>query len=117
MYFAFLRLALLPEDMRYIGATTQELQSAAPGIVDWLHRVFTVMGGFMMGVGALLIVVMMNAAKMQKRVLLTALALAGVFTVGTMSLTNFQLSSDFKWPLLIPSFLWLIGLVLYQRHS
>ncbi len=39
------------------------------------------------------------------------LALAGLFTVGTMSLTNFQLDSDFKWLLLIPSLLWIIGLV------
>lgn len=28
-----------------------------------------------------------------------------------MSLTNFQLNSDFKWLLLIPSLLWIIGLV------
>ncbi|MEO8061615.1 MAG: hypothetical protein ABI821_02595 [Pseudomonadota bacterium] len=117
LYFAFLRPALLPEDLRYIGTTTQEIQSATPGIVDWLHRVFTVMGGFMMGVGALLIVVVMNASQMQKSVILTVLALAGVFTVGTMSLTNFQLSSDFRWPLLLPSFLWLIGLVLCRRYS
>jgi hypothetical protein len=54
---------------------------------------------------------------MRKKLTLTVLALAGVFTVGTMSLTNFQLSSDFKWPLLIPSLLWLVGLVSYQRHS
>jgi len=40
-----------------------------------------------------------------------ALGLAGIFTVGTMSLTNFQLDSDFKWLLLIPSVLWLIAMV------
>ena len=32
--------------------------------------------------------------------------------VGTMGLTNFQLNSDFKWLLLIPSLLWIIGLVI-----
>jgi hypothetical protein len=32
-------------------------------------------------------------------------ALAGLFTIGTMSLTNFQLNSDFKWLLRILSLL------------
>ena len=44
-------------------------------------------------------------------------ALAGVSTVGTMSVTNFQLDSDFKWLLLLPALLWAVGLVLYQRHE
>ena len=39
------------------------------------------------------------------------LALAGLFTVGTMSLTNFQLDSDFKRLLLIPFLLWVIRLM------
>ena len=113
----FFRPALLPEDLRYIGVTIQKIQSATPGMVDWLHRVFTVMGGFMMGAGALVIALTMNVSPKRKKLTLTILALAGVFTVGTMSLTNFQLSSDFKWPLLIPSALWLVGLVLYQRQG
>ena len=33
----------------------------------------------------------------------------------TMSLTNFQLNSDFKWLLLIPPLLWVIGLVVRSR--
>jgi hypothetical protein len=40
-----------------------------------------------------------------------ALALAGAFTVGTMSLTNFRLGSDFRWLLLPPVLLWLLGLL------
>lgn len=116
-YFVFLRPALLPEDLRYVGVTVREIQSAAPRIADWLHRVFTVMGGFMMGAGALLIAVMTNGSQMRKRLTLIILTLAGVFTVGTMSLTNFQLDSDFRWPLVIPCLLWVVGLVLYQRHS
>ena len=38
-------------------------------------------------------------------------ATAGLLTVGTMSFTNFQIDSDFKWLLVIPSVLWTIGLV------
>ena len=113
----FLRPALLPEDLRYIGLTIQEIQSAVPGLVHWLHRVFTVMGGFMMGAGALVIALMIKDSKRQRKLTLAALALAGISTVGTMSLTNFLLSSDFKWILLAPFLLWLVGLVLYARDS
>ena len=117
LYFMFLRPALLPEDLRYIGLTIQEIQSAVPGLVHWLHRVFTVMGGFMMGAGALVIALMIKDSKRQRKLTLAALALAGISTVGTMSLTNFLLSSDFKWILLAPFLLWLVGLVLYARDS
>lgn len=115
LYFMFLRPALLPEDLRYIGANMPEIQSAVPGLVHWLHRVFTVMGGFMVGAGALVIALMIKDSKGLRKLTLAAQALAGISTVGTMSLTNFLLSSDFKWVLLAPCLLWLVGLVLYVR--
>ena len=111
LYFMFVRPPLLPEDLRYMGAGPGEIQSAMPGLVRWLHRVFTVMGGFMTGAGVLTMFVTLNASAARERWTVSVLALAGIFTVGTMSLTNFQLNSDFKWLLLIPSLLWLIGLV------
>ena len=107
----FLRPPLLPEDLRYMGTSAGEIQSSIPGLQRWVHRVFTVMGGFMTGAGVLTILAAMNAPAVRKRWTLIVLALAGLFTVGTMSLTNFQLNSDFKWLLLIPSLLWIIGLV------
>ena len=111
LYFMFLRPTLLPEDLRYMGTSPGEIQSAMPGLERWLHRVFTVMGGFMTGAGVLTILVAMNASAVREKWTWIVLALAGLFTVGTMSLTNFQLNSDFKWLLLIPSLLWAIGLV------
>ena len=76
-----------------------------------MQRVFTVMGGFMMGAGVLTILAAMNTSAAREKRTWIFLALAGLFTVGTMSLTNFQLNSDFKWLLLMPSLLWVIGLV------
>ena len=111
LYFIFLRSPLLPEDLRYIGASPAEIQSAMPGLELWLQRVFTVMGGFMAGAGLLTILAAMNISTMREKRPWIFLALAGLFTVGTMSLTNFQLNSDFKWLLLIPALLWIIGLV------
>ena len=111
IYFMFLRPALLPEDLRYIGTSAGEIEAAMPGLESWTHRVFTVMGGFMLGTGVLTILAAMNASAAPPKWTRIALGLAGVFTVGTMSLTNFQLNSDFKWLLLIPSVLWLIAMV------
>jgi len=117
LYFIFLRPSLLPEDLRYIGASLREIQSALPELDRWLHHVFTVMGGFMMGSGALTILVSSKTFGMRQKWTLIIVALAGVFTVGTMSLINFQLNSDFKWLLLVPTVFWFIGLVLYKRYE
>lgn len=111
LHFMFLRPSLLTEDLRYMGTSAGEIQSAVPCLTRWVHRVFTVMGGFMTGAGVLTILAAMNASAVREKWTWIVLALAGLFTVGTMSLTNFQLDSDFKWLLLIPSLLWIIGLV------
>ena len=70
------------------GASPAEIQSATPGLARWLHRVFTVAGGFMAGAGVLTIAVARNAPHVGDKWTTIALALAGLFTVGTMSLTN-----------------------------
>ncbi len=111
----FLRPALLPEDLRYIGTSPGEIQSALPGLGGWLHRVFTVMGGFTTGAGVLTILAAMKASAAREKWTLILLTLAGLFTVGTMSLMNFQINSDFKFLLLIPSLLWVVGLVCSAR--
>jgi hypothetical protein len=120
LYFMFLRPPLLPEDLRYMGTSPGDSQSALPGLERWAQRVFTVMGGFMTGAGMLTILVAKNDSSLQDNRTWIVLALTGLFTVGTMSLTNFQLNSDFKWLLLIPSVLWIIGLALpivMRRHD
>ena len=111
LYFIFLRPPLLPEDLRYMETSIGDIQSAIPGLERWTNRVFTVMGGFMMGSGLLTILAAMNISTLREKRTWIFLMLAGLFTVGTMSLTNFQLNSDFKWLLLMPSLLWVIGLV------
>lgn len=114
LYFIFVRPALLPEDLRYIGASLDGIRSALPGFSGWLHRVFTVMGGFMIGTGALTILLSINEStaresSARKKWTSVVVALTGLVTVGTMTLTNFQLDSDFKWLLMIPTLLWGIG--------
>jgi len=116
LYFMFLRHPLLPEDLRYIGTGPMEIQSAVPGLERWTHRVFIVMGGFIAGTGVLTISVAMTASFRKEKSTRIGLAVAGIFTVGTMSVTNFLLDSDFKWLLLVPSLVWITGLVLLHAN-
>ena len=69
-----------------------------------------VMGGSITAAGLLTILAVMNTSAMREKQTLIFLALTGLFTVGTMSLTNLQLNSDFKWLLMIPALLWALGL-------
>lgn len=117
LYFVFLRPALLPEDLRYIGTEPDEIQPVIAGLARWARRVFTVMGGFMMGAGVFTIHLATSASVGQEKRTWIVLALGGLLTVGTMSMANFQLDSDFKWLLLIPSLLWFAGLLSYRHQQ
>jgi hypothetical protein len=41
------------------------------------------------------------------------LLLTGVLTIGLMSVVNFVLNSDFRWPLLVPAAAWIAASRLY----
>ena len=117
LYFVFVRPALLPEDLLYIGASIDAIRSAVPGLENWLVRVFDVMGGFMIATGALTLLV---AWQLRPRETAPArsfagLAVAGVSGVGLMSATNFVLHSSYRWLLLAPALLWLAGLLCLLR--
>ncbi|TGT21767.1 hypothetical protein EN812_35795, partial [Mesorhizobium sp. M4B.F.Ca.ET.169.01.1.1] len=45
-FFMFLRPPLLPEDMRFVGLSLQQLQAEQPRMASWLERVFQVLGGY-----------------------------------------------------------------------
>lgn len=112
-YFIFLRPPLLPEDLRFMGATLAQIQAAVPGLESWLDKVFTVMGGFMAGTGVL--IVFTARVAMARRLTGTAWAIgvSGALTVALMSATKFALHSDFRWLLVIPALVWLASLFAY----
>ena len=109
-YFLFLRPAVLPEDLRYIGSSLETMRSAAPGLERWLGHVFDVMGGFMVATGAMTVLAAWRLRARPGRASLAALSLAGAAGVALMSATNFALGSDFRWLLLLPALLWVLGL-------
>lgn len=94
------RPTLLPEDYRYIGADAAQIEAAVPGLARWLDRVFLVIGGHSL------------PAPRARGVGLVA-ALAGVTSVGVMTIVNFVLASDYRWLLLGFLTLWAVGVVLY----
>jgi hypothetical protein len=113
LYFILLRPPLLPEDTRFMGSTLEQLRLAAPGLEGWLHKVFTVVGGFMAGAGVLTVWAATVGMPARLNGTFWALALSGALTVVLMSATNFALASDFRWLLLVPPLAWLAGLVLF----
>ena len=113
LYFIFLRPPLLPEDPRFMGTTLEQLRLAVPGLEAWLNKVFTVMGGFMAGAGALTAFVAIVAMPVRSKGTSWALAISGALTVALMSATNFALQSDFRWLLLLPALLWFAGLAMH----
>jgi len=118
LYFVFVRPALLPEDVRYMGAANAEaLQVAVPGLTAWLGKVFKVMGGFMAGAGVLVFYLARHTLPHKPRGTLVSMTLAGVATVGLMSGVNFALHSDFRWLLVMPALAWLVGLLLLLAES
>ena len=111
VYFAFFRPALLPEDPRFIGSSLVQIRTLLPGLERWLGHVFSVMGGFMAGAGVLTLLVAMTFEPKNRKGIAFVLMLAGLATVVTMSWTNFAIDSDFKWLLLAPAALWMVGVI------
>lgn len=111
VYFIFVRPPLLPEDARFIGVDIELIRRVLPGLEAWLRHVFTVMGGFMMGMGFLMFSFLSSDKPPRKRESLYLLGLTGAISVGTMSWVNFALDSAFKWVLLLPVLFWLVGLI------
>ena len=104
------------EDPRYIGSSLEAIRAAVPGLERWLGLVFKVMGGFMVATGALTVFAACRWLAKRERGTFAALAVAGAASVGLMSATNFLLHSDFRWLLLLPALLWLLGLACYLRE-
>ena len=119
MYFALLRPALLPEDLRYIGSSLAQIESALPGLDGWLSHVFIVMGGFIAASGLLTTFLAATAVSARRKGTGIVLLLAGLATVVTMSWTNFAIDSNFKWLLLVPAVLWSAGIAayVYERND
>ena len=112
LYFALLRPPLLPEDLKYMGATIDQIWTALPGLEPWLARVFGVLGGYLFATGLLTVYVAATTFKTGRLGPLAVIAVSGFASIGWMALTNFVIDSDFKWILLAFALPWVMALVL-----
>ena len=96
-----------------MGTTLAQTTAAVPGLEGWLHKVFTVMGGFMAGAGVLTLFVATAAMPSRVQGASWAVILSGALTVVLMSVTNFALASDFRWLLSVPVLVWFTGVAFY----
>ena len=112
-YFLFLRPSLLPEDVRYMGLTSAELQSVGPRLGGWLAHVFRVMGGYITATGVLAIALATTSFRQHHPLAAIGAMLGGAASIGWMAIVNFMINSDFKWQLLAVAVVWACSLALF----
>jgi len=113
LYFALLRPALLPEDARYMGTEISELRATIPGLLDWLEKVFWVMGGYILAVGLLTFYVALTSFRSRTKGVFSIVILAGLTSIGWMAAVNFIIDSEYKWLLLAFAAVWGAALALF----
>ena len=109
-FFVFVRPPLLPEDLRFLGRSGDEIDQFVPRLRKWLRRVFMVLGGHALTVGGLTIFVAATSVREGDRAAVVALAIAGATSIGLMAVVNFAIRSDFRWALLGATGLWVAAI-------
>lgn len=117
IYFLFLRPPLLPEDIRYMGLTSAELQSIGPRLTAWLTNVFRVMGGYVASTGVLALTLALTSFRDRRAVAAVGAAVSGGLSIGLMAVVNFMIHSDFKWVLLGFALVWVASIAMFVRES
>ena len=117
LYFIFLRPPLLPEDIRYIGSSLQNIKENIPGLLNWLQKVFWVMGAYIFTTGLLILFISFSSFRSRLTGTFGVVLFAGISSIGAMTVVNFMIGSDFKWFILIFMILWAVTLILYRFHK
>ena len=112
-YFIFIRPPLLPEDLRYLGSSRAQIETAAPHLTAWLGHVFRVLGGYILATGILAMALAATVYREHRLVAVVAATAAGAASIVLMTAVNFWIQSDFKWVLLAVAALWALSIILY----
>jgi hypothetical protein len=116
LYFIILRPPLLPEDVRFMGLTAAQLDPIRPRLEAWLIHVFQVMGGYVMGTGALAITLAVTSFRRHSPAAAVGVFIGGAASIGWMAAVNFMINSDFRWLLLGMALVWASSLLLFIRE-
>ncbi|MES2431665.1 MAG: hypothetical protein V4556_12065 [Bacteroidota bacterium] len=117
IYFVFIRTALLPEDVRYMQTTSSIIKQTIPQLSGWLQKVFWVMGSYILTTGLLIIFISLTSFRKRISGAFGIIAVTGISSIGSMTVVNFMISSDFKWLLLTFTLPWAIALILYRFNK
>ncbi len=113
LYFILLRPPLLPEDVRYMGLWSAQLDVVRPHFGAWLSQVFRVFGGYILATGVLTVTVAATSFRAHDRGAALGAAIGGAASIGLMAAVNFIINSDFKWMLLAIALAWACSLILF----
>lgn len=113
LYFVLIRPPFLPEDLRYIGLPTTDLDTFQSALGPWLRQVFRVLGGFISATGALMIALAATSFREHRSGAAIGVLFGGGVSIGWMTIVNFMIESDFKWVLLVVAAIWASSLVLF----
>ena len=117
LYFIFLRPPFLPEDFQYMNTTLSVVQNNIFNLSTWLQKVFWVMGSYIFTTGLLTMYVAQTSFRTRARGAYIIVALAGITSMGSMTIVNFILQSDFRFVLLAFTLPWIVSLILFQLHE
>jgi len=109
-FFVFIRPPLLPEDLRFLGRSGEEIEELLPQLRRWLRRVFVVLGGHALTAGGLTIFIAATRVRAGDSAAIIVLGIAGATSIGLMTVVNFAIRSDFRWALLAASGLWVAAI-------
>jgi hypothetical protein len=96
-----------------MGMSAREVLSAVPGLLNWLQKVFTVLGGYIVSVGVLTCYTARTGLRVRAPGALAVTCLSGVMSIGLMVAVNFAIQSDFRWVLLLLTTPWVTAVFLY----
>ena len=113
-YFLLLRPPLLPEDIRYIRLSDNQLAILRPALELWLSQVFRVMGGYIMATGVLTVALAATAYCGHSRIAFVGAVVGGAASIGLMTVVNFAIASDFRWLLFAMALVWPSSLVMFS---
>lgn len=117
LYFVLLRPPLLPEDLRYMGASLSQVRDRLPGLLLWAQRVMWVTGGYVAATGLLIVYVAVTNFRARAKSAAGIVAVAGLASIGWMAIVNFVIGSDFKWLMVLFLVPWVLALVFYCVES
>jgi len=113
LFFIFIRPPILPEDLVYMESSISNIAENLPGLTNWLEKVFWVMGGYIFTSGVLTVYISLSSFRARQRGAFVTVTLAGISSIGLMTVVNFLIGSDFKWLLFSFMILWAMALILY----